>query len=99
MKKRALDLKQTFLNMLHVMGRYRVLVFVVGMAAVYGYVIFTINSLSSAQPSETSVTSEVTAIRIPKIDKSVIKQLEDLRDNSVSVQTLFEQARDNPFNE
>jgi P pilus assembly chaperone PapD len=99
MKKQALDLKQTLLNALRVAARYRVLIFVIGMAAVYGYVIFSINTLSSAQPSETSVTSEVTAIRIPKIDKSVVKQLEDLRDNSVSVQTLFEQARDNPFNE
>lgn len=99
MKKQSLALKQILVNLLGIAARYRVIIFVLGIAAVYGYVIFTISTLSSAQPSETTVTSEVTAIRIPKIDKSVIKQLEDLRDNSVSVQTLFEQARDNPFNE
>ncbi|MDB5168924.1 MAG: hypothetical protein JWO41_280 [Candidatus Saccharibacteria bacterium] len=99
MKKQPINIKQTALNTLESAGRYRVIAFLVIIAAVYGYTLYGINRLSSAQPSDTSVNSEVTAIHIPKIDKAVVKQLEDLRDNSVSVQTLFEQARNNPFNE
>ena len=82
-----------------VMTRYRVLIFIILVTAVYGYVLFTINSLTRQQPSSQSVNTELKTIKVPKIDQTVVKQLQQLRDNNVSVHTLFEQARDNPFNE
>lgn len=99
MKKQPLDIKQSALNALGAASRYRVVAFVVIIAAIYGFMIYSISTLSSAQPDESSISNEVTAIRIPKIDQSVVKQLEALRDNSVSVQALFDEARNNPFNE
>ncbi len=99
MKKQHIDIKQSALAAVQVVAHYRVIAIIVVIGGVYGFVLFTISSLGNVQPSETSVTNEVTAISVPKIDKAVVKQLQDLRDNSVSVQTLFNQARDNPFTE
>ena len=63
----------------------------------YGFVLLRINSLSNAQPSPESVTSQVKAARVPRIEQSVVNQLESLHDNSVNVQTLFNETRSNPF--
>lgn len=77
--------------------RYSMAGFLVFVALIYGLVLFRIHSLSSAQPTADQVSSQVKAARIPHIDQSVVQQLQTLQDNSVNVQTLFEQARNNPF--
>jgi hypothetical protein len=80
--------------------RYAGIVFFVFIALVYGFVVFRINALSNAQPSDSDVSAQsAKATTIPHIDPKVVEQLLNLRDNSVNVQTLFEQARDNPFQE
>ena len=71
-----------------------VLVFV---AALYGFVLLRVQTLNNTQPSSDAVTSQVKAARVPHIDQDTIQQLQSLQDNSVSVQTLFDQARNNPF--
>jgi len=77
--------------------RYGLVLFLVFVALIYGFVLLRINSLTNAQPSADAVSSQVKAARIPHIDQSVVQQLQSLQDNSVSVKSLFNQARDNPF--
>ncbi len=78
-------------------SRYAVVLFFVLVAGVYGFVILQINLLSSAQPSQSDIDAQVTATPVPRIDPKVAGQLEQLKDNSVNVQALFDQARQNPF--
>src|SRR5437762_7642909 len=68
-------------------------------ALVYGFVIVRINSLSDAQVSDADVAAQVNASPVPRIDAGAIKQLQSLNDNSVNVQSLFQQGRTNPFQE
>jgi hypothetical protein len=77
--------------------RYSLLVFLVIVAALYGFVVFRINTLSTAEPSTDAVDSQVKAAKVPHIDPKIVEQLQSLQDHSVSVQTLFDQARSNPF--
>jgi hypothetical protein len=77
--------------------RFSVLIFIVFIVLLYGFVLTRINNLSSAQPSEDAVSSQVKAAKLPHIDQTVVNQLQTLQDNSVNVQTLFSQARNNPF--
>ncbi len=81
------------------LGRYRLLLFVVAVAAIYGYIVFTINTLSHAEPTPDQVSSQTSPIKKTKIDPKVIQQLQLLQDNSVSVKALFTETRDNPFQE
>lgn len=76
---------------------YSLLAFLLFIALLYGFVLLRINSLSSLQPSEDAVSSQVKAAKLPHIDQSVVTQLQSLQNNSVSVQALFNQARSNPF--
>jgi len=78
---------------------YSPLIFVAFVVLLYGFILLRVNSLSNQQPSAQAVSGQVKAAQIPHIDTSVVKQLQSLQDNSVSVQTLFNQARDNPFQE
>jgi hypothetical protein len=99
-KKEGLNLKKLqsqAMAILQKLQTYSFPVFLVFVGLIYGFVLLRINSLRSVEPSDTAVSSQVQAAQIPHIDESVVNQLESLQDNSVSVQTLFDQARSNPF--
>lgn len=72
--------------------------FFVIVAALFAFLLLRINSLSNIQPNESEMSSEVTKLT-PHIDQKSVAQLKSLEDNSVNVQTLFSQARNNPFGE
>ncbi len=99
MKLKTKDLRTLIGSIGRKLIRYRIIIFIILIGCVYSYVLFTINSLSDIQPSTNTVNTELSGIKTPRLDQAVVKQLEALRDNSVSVKTLFQQARDNPFNE
>lgn len=89
--------KATGLTWLKRASKYKLIGFIVFVAIVYGFVYTKINSYSNVQPSQSSVDSSLQAAQVPRIDNNVISQLQSLQDNSVSVQSLFNQARSNPF--
>ena len=76
---------------------YSLVIFLVFVGLIYGFILFRINSLRGVEPSTDAVTNQVKAAQVPRIDASVVKQLESLQDNSVSVKSLFDEARSNPF--
>lgn len=86
-----------WLAKLRMLTRYNLFFFLVFVAIIYGLVLLHINDLNSAEPSDQAVNSQIKAANIPRIDQSVVQQIKSLQDNSVSVQSLFDQARNNPF--
>lgn len=82
---------------LGVTSRYASISFFLLIACVYGFVIMRINTLSNIQPSQSDIDAQSKSTAIPRVDPKVAEQLESLEDNSVNVQTLFDQARNNPF--
>jgi hypothetical protein len=68
-------------------------------AGVYGYMVYKINALADPAIDPSLVTSDVKRLPVPRIDEQAAQQLLTLKDNSVNVQTLFEQSRTNPFRE
>lgn len=72
--------------------------FILIAAALYGFLLLRIATLSNIQPDASSVNSEISKLS-PHIDQKAADQLQGLEDNSVNVQTLFNQARNNPFGE
>jgi hypothetical protein len=79
------------------LSRYAGIMFFLLIAAVYGFVLLRINSLADIQPSQSDIDAQATETPIPRVDPKVAQQLQNLEDNSVNVQTLFVQARNNPF--
>jgi hypothetical protein len=84
-------------NIEHLVSRYAIILFFLLLVAVYGFILLRINSLSNAQPDSSAVSTQAQTVAIPHIDPTVVQQIQNLQDNSVSVQALFNQARTNPF--
>ena len=94
------DFKTQFLKILRVANTYRGIIFFLVLSSLYGFIIWRINVLSTAPPSQADIqTAEKTVSGAPKLDEASAKAITSLKDNSVRVQTLFESARNNPFDE
>lgn len=78
---------------------YRGLAFFLLVALMYGFIIFRINALSTATPSDSALSEATQATTQPHIDPAVVQKIQDLQDNSVNVQSLFKPERENPFQE
>jgi hypothetical protein len=71
-------------------------IFILVVLCVYGFLIFKISTLLQAEPSEDAISEQSTVKRL-KIDQNSINKIKELEDQNVGVQSLFESARDNPF--
>lgn len=91
------SIKPIFSKFVAGLSRYGVVLFFILIAGVYGFVVLRINLLSNIQPSQSDIDAQTTSTSVPRIDPKVAEQLEKLEDNSVNVQTLFDEARNNPF--
>jgi predicted PurR-regulated permease PerM len=63
----------------------------------YLIVVFQISSLAKAEPSTDQTTNASTLI--PKVNQNAINQIQSLENNNTEIHSLFEQARNNPFQE
>ncbi len=102
MSKNDLDIKalldpNKLLELADKFRGYSLIAFVALVVVLYGFLVLRINSLGSAQPSETAISSHVQEAKVLRIDPAVVDQLKSLQDNSVSVKSLFDETRANPF--
>ncbi|HET8709037.1 MAG TPA: hypothetical protein VFL85_02020 [Candidatus Saccharimonadales bacterium] len=77
--------------------KHAIIVFVVFVALIYSFILYRISVLDSAKPSDQAVAAETKTP--PHLNQDIIEQLQQLNDNSVAVHSLFDKARNNPFNE
>lgn len=77
--------------------KYSYTAFLLFIVLLYSFVLLKINGYQNTEPSENDISSQIQAARIPHIDDGLVQQIKSLQDNSVSVQTLFNEARNNPF--
>ena len=77
--------------------RYAWFLFIVSVLLVYSFLVLRISQLSDPKPDEAAVTEQMNTVKRLKIDESAIDRIEQLEDQNIGVQSLFEEARDNPF--
>lgn len=77
--------------------KFRVALFLLLIALVYGFVVWRIDTLKNTPPASSAIASKLPSTT--SIDQSTIDKVKQLQDNSVSVRALFNQARHNPFKE
>lgn len=83
-----------FLAKLRPLWRYRVVLFIVFVAGLSAYLVFQINSAVNVTATEAPAAKTA---KTPRIDTALVQQLQQLQDNSVTVRSLFNEARENPF--
>lgn len=63
----------------------------------YGFIVYRIGTLTSHEPEDDVVAERLKNLKKPSIDQATIDKIEQLEDSNVQVKSLFDQARDNPF--
>jgi hypothetical protein len=63
----------------------------------YILVVIQISQLSNAEPDPSRQAAAST--KIPKVDQNAINQIQKLEQSNTEVHALFNQARNNPFQE
>jgi predicted negative regulator of RcsB-dependent stress response len=99
MKLNITKIRERAGQILEKLHRYAVPLFMLFLLAVYGFLSWRIYTLNQVAADESAVTKQLKTAGVPKINEDVLKKIEQLQDNSVEVQTLFDQARSNPFQE
>ncbi len=79
--------------------RSAVFIFIILFLLIFSFLVFRINLLMRSEPTDDSVTEKLKTVQRPRIDKTALDKIQSLQDNNVDVQSLFKQARDNPFSE
>jgi hypothetical protein len=79
--------------------KYTKFIFVILMLFIFTFLVFRINEFSRQEPTEDAVTEKLKTVQAPKLDKDIIQKINQLQDQNIQVQSLFDHARDNPFNE
>ena|SRR3972149_8408025 len=80
-------------------SKHTAFVSVMAVLIVYMLVVWKISVLTAAEPS---IDAEVTALaetNIPRVNKKAVEQIQSLEQNSKQIQSLFDEARNNPFQE
>ena len=93
------DIPTKLQPLLQKVRQYIVLIYIVVFALALSFLVFRINILAQSEPSEDAIAEKLKGVKRPKIDQSAIDKIEALKDTNVEVQTLFKQARENPFQE
>jgi hypothetical protein len=97
-----LDLKQfpkTFGLIVKKVQKYFVFASLIIFLGLYIFLIFQISSASQNEPNQDEITLQLSTIKRLKIDQESINKIQQLQDQNIVVQSLFEAARNDPFKE
>ena len=100
MKLDTQALLQKFAKAQVFLQKYAAFSFVIIFLCIYVFLVQHIGQLINSEASPQAVTETSTKpISRLKVDKSAAQQMEQLESQNIEVQTLFNQARQNPFTE
>lgn len=80
-------------------SKYGKFVAILIVLTLFGFIFYRIGYFNNLEPSEDEITEKLLTVQRPRIDKDIVEKLENLEDQNIQVQTLFNQARENPFDE
>lgn len=76
---------------------YTVFISVILVLIAYGFIVVRIRTLASHEPDSDTVSEQLKNLKKPAIDQATIDKIQQLQESNVQVKSLFNQARDNPF--
>lgn len=91
------SIKASWMQLPRKLQKYVVEIFAIFVLAVYGFLVFQINSLGNIEPNEDKIMEEQQVIKRPQIDEEAVAKIQQLEAENIAIQSLFKEARDNPF--
>jgi predicted PurR-regulated permease PerM len=94
---KSVDIKPLVKKFYKRFGKHMIFAVLIAVLLVYLLIVFKISSLAKAEPGP---DQEVTVTQsIPKVDKNAVNQIQKLEQSNTQIHSLFESARNNPFQE
>lgn len=80
---------------INILNKYKVALYILFILCLYIFLIVRISGLENV--TSLSNNNSVSIVPAQHLNQTVVNQLEQLQNNNVNVQSLFQQARNNPF--
>lgn len=93
------SLKPLAIKWFKVLRRHTIFGAIIITLLAYLFMVWRINSLASMDPSADDQATALTKAHLPKVDRKAIAQIQALEKSNTQVQSLFNNARNNPFQE
>lgn len=93
------SIKPALQKLLKLEARHAVFLVIMLILVVYLLTVWKIGKLATAEPSIEDQTKADSAGRLLRVDESAIKQIQELEHRNANIQSLFNEARSNPFRE
>jgi hypothetical protein len=99
MKTKLINLLSKLKPLWRIMQHYIVFGYIIVLLCIFGFFVFRINQYAHLEPSDDAVQEKLQTVKRPRLDKDVVTKIEQLESQNIEVQSLFDKARSNPFNE
>jgi hypothetical protein len=94
---KSIDFRSVALKYSRRYGKHLTFAAAIVVLLVYLFVVMKISSLSKAEPDPSQTVD--TKSLVPHVNQQAIDRIQALENNSPQIHSLFEQARNNPFQE
>lgn len=96
--KKYTDNLQKYLKILVILlTRYSFLLFLILFGGLAGYLVMRIGQLSKLEPTTEQVSSTLQEVKKTNTDIENIQKLKELEGRNISIESLFDNGRTNPF--
>jgi hypothetical protein len=95
---KTLSIKDNLIAVKDSIIKYRHILFTVLVSAVLGFMFIRIATMSTSEPEDYQV-AEAKIVKEIKLNEDSIQIIRQLEDKNISIQTLFDPGRYDPFND
>lgn len=78
-------------------ARFAVIVFILFVALVFGFLTLNIANYANHEPTEEQIEERLSSLRRVSLDEEAVQKIQELQDQNINLESLFDNGRDNPF--
>jgi hypothetical protein len=78
-------------------SRYIVIIFVICVALIFGFLTLKIANYSNDEPTDDQIEERLGALQTVRLNDDAVQKIKELQDQNISLDSLFNNGRDNPF--
>lgn len=78
-------------------SRYVVIIFIVSVVAVFSFMTLGIANFADREPTMLQIDEKRLSVKVVKLDEKSINKIKELQDQNISIESLFNNGRENPF--
>lgn len=97
MKLDTKDLLAKLTTFKNFIARYAVIIFIVIVSLVFAFLVYRIASYSNQEPNDDQIEERLSSFSSVKLDDETVQKIEELQDRNISLESLFNNGRANPF--